>query len=97
MLSEFTVTSVVPHYESLRSKTNLRRIRGAEIAIQAAPGITVDWLRLQIARYLADMGKTGAMPDCVLDVRDMRGREVLRRARTLAVVPEVPIDSRIGW
>ena len=64
----YTVTTVEPHYEWVRlGKMDSRRLRGAEVYIQAERGLTAEWLRLEITRHLAAM-KTSAMPDCSLDL-----------------------------
>ena len=67
VFTAYVVTSVTPHYEIDRaSKIEVRRMRGAEIYVQAEFGLTAEWLRLQIQRHLAAM-KPSSMPDCALD------------------------------
>ena len=74
-------------------------VRGAELAIEARPGLTAEWLELELERHVA-----AASPDCPLDVgaprvtvrsardgfvveirgdSDAAAREILRRARGL--------------
>src|SRR5882724_6138459 len=44
------------------------QLRGAVVHVQAAPGLTAEWLRLEIGRHQAAMQK-GSMADCALDIK----------------------------
>lgn len=68
VLSTHTITSIAPHYEDEHvGKFTIRRLRGAELFVQAEFGLTAEWLRLQIDRHMAAMH--GTMPDCPFDMR----------------------------
>lgn len=51
MLGAYTLLSVRPHYEAINPKIIAGRLRGAEIYVQAQPGLTAEWLRLELARH----------------------------------------------
>lgn len=63
------VTAVEPYRVAERvGKIAIRRLRGAEIFVQAEPGLTSEWLRLTLSRHVLAMRGPAAMPDCPLDV-----------------------------
>jgi len=47
-------------------------LRGAQIYIQAEPGLTAEWLQLTLERHLAAMKGSAAMPNCALGVGHVR-------------------------
>ena len=74
ILKEHRVTSVTPYnIEERMGKATIKRLRGAEVRIQAEPGLTSEWLQLTLARHVVSM-RDGAMKDCALDVDDIRVR-----------------------
>ena len=72
------------------------RLAGAEVLVQAEPGLTAEWLQLTIQRHIAEMGTTN-MEDCPLDLKDVRvsvasagpGFAVQLRAKNAAQAKEV--------
>lgn len=75
-LSEHQITSVTPYRTHMRNtgRIPVQRLRGAEVFVQAAPGLTAEWLQLTLARHIAQMRGPVAMPDCVFDVDDVTVR-----------------------
>src|SRR5437879_171640 len=68
ILLEHRVTAVTPyrvveHY----GRGAVQRLVGAEVFVQAEPGLTAEWLRLTIEQHLAKM-QTQHMGDCPLDM-----------------------------
>ena len=69
ILRDNHVASVRPYRtEEHIGRATLQRLRGAEIRVQAEPGLTAEWLRLKLGRHLAAMQGMAAMKDCVFDV-----------------------------
>ena len=70
VLEPYTIVFVWPHYEEelRRVDASVRRMRGAELYVQAEFGLTAEWLRLQIARHRAAMKGRARTPNCPLDV-----------------------------
>jgi hypothetical protein len=68
ILSTHQITSVTPYQAEFHSGhfTNTE-LRGAIVHVQASPGLTAEWLRLEIGRHLAAM-QNSSMGDCALDV-----------------------------
>ena len=52
-------------------KAAVQQLRGARVFVQAAPGVTAEWLQLEFRRHLTAM-KAADMPDCVFDVDSVR-------------------------
>jgi hypothetical protein len=72
ILSDHRVTSVKPlqvteHY----GRGSSERLVGAEVVVQAEPGLTAEWLQLTIQRHMAQMGAMG-MANCALDMKEVR-------------------------
>ncbi|WP_394827341.1 hypothetical protein [Pendulispora albinea] len=68
---EHRPVSVSPYrIEERVGRTSFRVLRGAEVYVQAEPGLTAEWLRLKMTRHLAE--KHPSMPDCALDVASVR-------------------------
>ena len=75
-LKQYSVTSVRPHqvekdYGGGRFVS--RRLGGAEIYVRAEPGLTAEWLHLQVAQHLAAM-RSHTMEDCPFDMEDVQVR-----------------------
>lgn len=71
ILNEYAITSVRPYrVETPVGKASIKKLLGAEIAVRAEPGLTAEWLRLRLARHVAEM-QHADMTDCVLDVEDV--------------------------
>jgi hypothetical protein len=63
----YEVRSVAPYREPERlGKGTIERLRGAEIQVQAQPGLTAEWLQLSVQRHLEAM-RSVDMKDCALD------------------------------
>ena len=68
VLSSHRVTAVTPYTPEIRiGRMTERQLRGAVVHIQAAPGLTAEWLRLEVGRHLGAM-RAGSMRDCAFDV-----------------------------
>ncbi len=48
-----------------------QRLAGAEVFLQAEPGLTAEWLQLTIQRHIAEMS-TADMGNCPLDMNEVR-------------------------
>jgi hypothetical protein len=73
ILDEHRVVSVQPyevdqHYGRFISP----QVRGAQIYVQAEPGLTAEWLQLTLERHLTEMKGPATMPDCAFDMNDVR-------------------------
>lgn len=69
ILSAHQITRVAPYKTEVRfGHQTFSEVRGAVVHVQAAPGLTAEWLRLEVGRHLAAM-QTNAMADCALDVK----------------------------
>jgi hypothetical protein len=71
ILSGHNVLAVEPlkideHY----GRNVVTRLRGAQVYIQAEPGLTAEWLQLSLQRHAAAM--KGAMPNCAFDLSGVR-------------------------
>jgi hypothetical protein len=63
------VVSVTPYrVEERRIKTTSTRLAGADVYVEAEPGLTAEWLQLELTRHLAQMHDPTSMKDCALDV-----------------------------
>ena len=73
ILRDHTVVSVTPYKEDVRFGRNVYpQLRGAQVYIQAEPGLTAEWLQLTLQRHLAEMKGPAAMPDCAFDLDNVR-------------------------
>jgi hypothetical protein len=72
ILMEHRVTAVTP-YRIVRQhgRSATQELAGAQVLVQAEPGLTAEWLQLTIQRHLATM-QTEHMGDCPLDMRGVR-------------------------
>jgi len=73
ILSEHTVVSVVPYkVDEHIGKNVVQRVRGAQVYLRAEPGLTPEWLQLNLERHLAMMEDAADMPDCALGLEKVR-------------------------
>jgi hypothetical protein len=73
ILNEHTVVSVVPFkVEEHSGKMTYQRVRGAQVYLRAEPGLTSEWLQLNLERHLAAMQGPATMPDCALSLEKVR-------------------------
>jgi hypothetical protein len=67
------VAAVTPsRVEESRLGTSVTRLGGADLYVRAEPGLTAEWLRLEIAQHLARMRAPGSMKDCALEGGNVR-------------------------
>jgi hypothetical protein len=72
ILKEHRVTKVQALKVTERyGRGTTERLVGAQVFVQAEPGLTAEWLQLTIQRHVTQMG-SGAMKDCALDAKDVR-------------------------
>jgi hypothetical protein len=70
LLTEHRVTAVQPLRVTERNgRGSSERLAGAQVFVQAEPGLTAEWLQLTIQRHIAQMS---GMASCPLDVKDVR-------------------------
>lgn len=68
LLSKQRITSVVPYRTGEHiGKAAVQQLRGARIFVEATPGVTAEWLQLELRRHLGAMKATN-MVDCVFDI-----------------------------
>jgi hypothetical protein len=73
ILSEHSIVSVVPYkVEEHIGKNVVQRVRGAQVYLLAQPGLTPEWLQLNLERHLALMQGSATMPDCVFGLEKVR-------------------------
>jgi hypothetical protein len=73
ILSERTIVSVVPYkVEEHVGKNVIARVRGAQVYVQAEPGLTPEWLQLNFERHLTMMKAGSSMPDCAFGLEKVR-------------------------
>lgn len=67
-LREHHVLSVTPYYTPKRVKKGpaMLRLRGAELFVEAQPGLTAEWLQLTLERHIAEPHNSAAETDCAL-------------------------------
>jgi len=72
ILRDYHVKSVTPYkVDDHAGKITYQRLAGAQVYIEAQPGLTAEWLRVRLARHLSDMQGPAAMRDCAFDVNDV--------------------------
>jgi len=72
ILTEHRVTAVQPLRVTERNgRGTSERLAGAQVFVQAEPGLTAQWLQLSIQRHIAQMSSAG-MANCPLDAKDVR-------------------------
>jgi hypothetical protein len=57
----FTVSSVSPHWVDDINGKRLRHLTGAEIRIEAQPGMTVEYLTVELRRHLVTAAAQGSL------------------------------------
>jgi hypothetical protein len=73
ILRKHSIVSVSPYNVWQTSKGEARsRLGGAEVYVLAEPGLTAEWLRLELTRHFTEMHGAAAMPDCVFALDDVR-------------------------
>lgn len=72
VLANHAITAVTPYrVEERVGRGTVSRLRGAQIFVRAEPGLTAEWLQLNLARHLTAM-RGADMRNCALDVDDLR-------------------------
>src|SRR4051812_39762895 len=72
VLTEHRVTNVQPLRIIERyGRGSSERLAGAQVLVQAEPGLTAEWLQLTIQRHIAQMSAS-KMANCPLDAKDVR-------------------------
>lgn len=72
ILKEHRVTRVEPLRVTERyGRGSGEKLVGAQVFVQAEPGLTAEWLQLTIVRHMAQMAGSG-MKNCALDATDVR-------------------------
>ena len=68
VLGGYQIVSVTPYRIEERTgrALSVRRLHGAEIRVQAQPGLTAEWLQLTLQERLQE-AKRGDIHDCVLE------------------------------
>ena len=75
ILSSHQIRSVTPYKVEQRvGRQTYPEVRGAVVYIAAEPGLTAEWLQLQLGRHISEMRATqnATMPSCALDVKDLQ-------------------------
>jgi hypothetical protein len=73
ILSEHKIVSVAPYkVDEHIGKNVIQRVRGAQVYLQAEPGLTPEWLQLNFERHFAMMKGTSMMPDCAFGLEGVR-------------------------
>jgi hypothetical protein len=73
ILASHHVSSVQPYKVQQRVGRGVTtHLAGAQLFVQAEPGLTAEWLELELTRHIASMRATPGMKDCALDVDDVR-------------------------
>lgn len=70
ILNQYKVTSVKPYRLQRNAAGHLAvsETRGAEVNIEAQPGLTAEWLWLSLNQHIAAMQGSARMGDCALDI-----------------------------
>ena len=73
VFGRYQVTAVKAYKveESAGKATKVSRLKGARIFVQAEPGLTAEWLELEIGRHLRQMQGT-TMKNCALQISGVR-------------------------
>lgn len=70
-LKTHRVVSVTPYrVEEHVGHATYSRLRGANLQVQAEPGLTKEWLQLTLSRHLTEMRGT-TMKDCPFELEDV--------------------------
>ena len=72
ILSAHRITSVTPYrVQQHVGRGVTSRLAGAQVFVQAEPGLTPEWLQLQLARHITEMKAPAGMKNCALGVKDV--------------------------
>jgi hypothetical protein len=72
ILREHRITAVTPYrVQQHVGRGVTTRLAGAQVFVQAEPGLTPEWLELQLGRHIAAMNGSDSMKNCALDVKDV--------------------------
>lgn len=73
ILREHHVTSVTP-YKVMKQegRVAVQQLQGAQVFVQAEPGLTAEWLQLTLTQHLAAMRGSTMMKDCAFDLDGVR-------------------------
>lgn len=72
ILAEHRVTAVQPlRVTEHNGRGTSERLAGAQVFVQAEPGLTAQWLQLTVERHIMQMNSAG-MANCPLDAKDVR-------------------------
>jgi hypothetical protein len=69
ILRSHRITQVAPYkVQKYGGRGVITRLAGAQVYVQAEPGLTAQWLELQLTRHIGEMRGPAAMRNCALDV-----------------------------
>lgn len=70
LLSQYRISSVTPYrvQQNMGGRIIVNSVTGAQFYVQAEPGLTAEWLWLDLQRHVAAMQGPTSMNDCVLDI-----------------------------
>ena len=72
ILRSHHVTSVTPYrIQQHAGRGVTSQLAGAQVFVQAEPGLTPEWLELQLARHIIAMMGPPGMANCALGVKDV--------------------------
>jgi hypothetical protein len=72
ILRSHHITSVTPYrIQQHAGRSVTTRLAGAQVFVQAEPGLTPEWLELQLARHITAMKGPTGMANCALGVKDV--------------------------
>jgi hypothetical protein len=74
VLKQYKVSSVTPYrvQDNIGGHIFHQRVAGAELFVQAEPGLTAEWLQLNLNREVTAMQGPSTMKDCVFGVDKMQ-------------------------
>jgi len=73
ILRDYHVKAVTPYrVDAQVGKVTYKRLAGAQVFVEAQPGLTAEWLRVRLGLHLADMHGPASMPDCAFDAKDVK-------------------------
>ena len=95
VFKEHRVRSIKPYQveRSFAGHVTMKTLGGTEFYVQAEPGLTAEWLRLEFARQIAQM-RGAPMKDCPFDVDGVRVQ--VDSAGTGFIVKVIAPDSDRG-
>lgn len=76
VLKQYQVTAVRPYrveqHELGGGHLVTSKLLGADVDVQAQPGLTAEWLWLTLDRHIEEVRNSGRMGDCPLDVKEVQ-------------------------